>query len=460
MLSEKCHCVDGMFKRDLLAESWEMIWRGQEGPRARLLDLFLLVFLIGGGSWFFDRDFGGWVRANPSPFFLVPILMGGKYGQSAGVVAGAFCAALLAGLAVYFNGLDFVEVAEARKVFLVAFPLVGLLCGEVRGALYQEAARSGIQFKLASQRMRALDEQVFILGEAKDELDRELVLMNADSANLDYEIRRVLQSSPERFYEALLGVFCRKGRLYEAAIYTKGEPWKREAFAGVEADWPEKFDIGSSPVVGKAMANCKIATLPEMWESSPSEVNDYLLACPIGDDVEPNGVLVVKTMDFFAMNARGVQTIQIIAQWVSEFSGMGKKARGFFDPRGLVPIGDFGRMLELACLVQRNFRLISSVILFRAKGGEGGTSEDILKSVKGAVRLGDTLSTMEGKPAHIVMLLPLTGKRGAEICAARFREFAGSQEGKVALVGDIFCTNDHPKKEAMLAAILKELDEP
>lgn len=447
-----------MSKRDLLGEAWESIWRGQEGIRARVLDLVLLLGIVGGGSWFFDRDLGAWIGANPSPFFLVPILIGGKYGQSAGVAAGAVCAMVLGGLVVSWEGMEPYEVFEMHKVVLVALPLVGLLCGEVRGVLYQDAARSGIQLRLASQRMRALDEQVFILGEAKDELDRELVLMNADSANLDYEIRRVLQSSPERFYEALLGVFCRKGRLYEAAIYVKGEPWKRVAYAGTAEDWPEEKDFGHSGVVQKAMDNVMIATLPEVWEEQMAEVDDYLVACPIGDDVEPSGVLVVKTMDFFAMNARGIQTINIISQWVSEFSGMGKKARGFFDPRGLVPVGDFLRMLELACLVQRNFRLISSVILFRPVGGGEGSAEEILKSVKGVVRLGDTLSGLEGKGAHLLMLLPLTGKRGAEICAARFREFAGSQAGKMPLEGDIFCTNDFPRREGMMEAIERVLE--
>ena len=456
--------------RRLLEESWEAIWRGQEGVTARLLDLVLLLVLLSGVSWFFERDFTLWIYANPSPFFLVPILIGGKYGTAAGVMGGGCAAFLLIGLTVPFAGQgllvgDMHEILDESKFPLMALPFVGMLCGEIRNVLYHDAARAGIKLKLATERLRALDEQLFILNEAKEDLDREISLMNADSANLDYEIRRVLQSSEERFFEALLGVFCRKGRLYEAAIYAKGAAsWQRAAFAGTSEQWPESLNLQDSAVASKALHAGNIATLPEVWEGRPFEADDYLLACPIGDDAAPDAVLLVRTMDFFAMNERGVQTIRVIAQWVSEFSGLKKKTKGFFDPRKLVEIEDFNHMLDLACVVQKNFSLISSVIIFRNREDAHFTGEDILGVVKSAVRLGDTLSMWPGQTPHLMLLLPLTGRRGAEICATRFREVAGNVANNAAngveLTIDIFCTSDFSNVKKMRQAILESLEAP
>lgn len=440
-------------------QTLEILWRGQEGFRARFVDLGLLLLLVGLGSWAFDDAPMAWIHTNPSPFFLIPLLMGGKYGQSAGVVSGAVAALFLIAATCSLSGRSPYDVMDDFTFLLVCLPLCGLICGEIRGVLFHEAARSGIQLKQAGHRLRALDEQVFILSEAKDDLDRELAMMSADTANLDYEIRRVLQSPTERFYEALLGVFCRKGGLYEAAIYGAGEPWVRKAFAGNSEQWAETYRAEDSAVVRKALEFSTIATLPEVWGDSPVLADDFLVACPIGEQGNPSAILLVQNMMFTSMNIRGLQTIEMICRWVSEFSGLERRAKGLFDPRGIVPMDAFDRMLDLAGIVQRRFRLISSVILFRPADGKVATLEQMHKSITGAVRVGDILSHIEGHSMHIFLLLPLTGRRGAEICAARFLEFVThAGHDRVPLTGEIFCTNEFPAEGALWAAMLASLD--
>lgn len=434
--------------------SFDRFWKGGVGGSAKLLDAGILLCVVAAACWMFDHNPHGWIATNPSPFFLVPLLMGGRYGPISGLLAGAVTAGVLVGCSALQSGHDIHEVIGHGRFVLLCLPLTGLVCGEIQSALFKDWARSGIQLDLAARRLRALDEQVFILAETKDELDRELALLNADTANMDYEIRRVLQSPPERFHDALLGVFCRKARLYEAAIYLAGSPWRRAAYSGSPEIWPELLDVGDSAVARVAVENATIATLPEVWESEPFPADDFLVACPIGESGGLSSMLLVRSMPFSSMNMRGMQIIEIICRWVSEFSVLNRKSEGLFDPRGIVPLEDFERMLALACKVQKKFRLVSSVVLFRPGAGSLASGDELAAAVKGAIRVGDTLSSLGGPVPHILLLLPLTGRRGAEICLARFREFAhGDHGGKMTIEGEIFCTDGFANESAMRSAL-------
>lgn len=437
------------------------VWQGGESLRCQAVDFLVLFVLIAVVSWVFDHHPRGWIGTNPSPFFLLPILMGGRYAQLAGLLSGLGAAAVLVAVSAWQTGEPAGDVAASAKLVLISLPLVGVICGEMQRFISQDVVRAKIQLDQTSRRMRALDEQVFILAETKDELDRDLALLNADTANMDYEIRRVLQSPPERFYEALLGVLCRKARLYEAAIYARGRSWRRAAFSGSPETWPEHLDPEKSAVARAALKSGTIATLPELWAGQPVCPDDFLVACPIGEPDQSAALLVVRSMPFSSMNSRGMQIIETVCKWVSEFSGLHRRAVGLFDPRGLVPQEDFDRMLDLACEVQSRFQLVSSVILIRPVPGVLASRDQIASAISGAMRIGDILSRIGADHPHLLLLLPLTGLRGAEICRTRILEHAlSASDQPLPLEADIFCTVDYRKASALREALLAVLRAP
>ncbi len=421
----------------------ERLWKGGESRASQAGDFVVLLILVALVSWVFDHNPRGWIATNPPLFFLIPLLMGGRYGPLSGLLSGAGSAVTLLLAGTIQTGNPPAEVASSARFVLVCLPLAGAICGEVQRFISKDVMRARIQLDQTSRRMRALDEQVFILAETKDELDRELALLNADAANMDYEIRRVLQSPPERFYGALLGVLGRKARLYEAAIYEASPRWKRAAYFGKPDIWPEQSRFETSKVVQAALADGKIATLPELWDNTPTCPDDFLVACPIGEAGRPAAILLVRSMPFSSMNVRGMQIIETICRWISEFSDLHQRAVGLFDPRGLVELKDFERMLELACLVQKKFQLSSSVIVLRPADRDKGDPARMRGGIEKSVRLGDVLSVTGASAPHMVLLLPLTGQRGAEICLERIVEQAGVlAEGGVAITGEILLTSD------------------
>jgi len=412
-----------------------------DGPaglaRRAAVDAAVILAVVGGGSWLLDHNPDGWLATNPSPFFLLPLLLGGRYGLIVGILGGLLAAAVAAA------GSPAAMEFEPPLLTLLAFPVAGLICGEVSRMAGRQGRRDAVELAHARARLRALDNEVHLLGQAKAELDREVALAGSRHSTLDFEIRRVLQSPEEKFCESLLGLLCRRARLEEAAIYhlVSGE-WKLAASTGIEGSWSASLDPSGSPVVKAALTSSQMASLPEIWSpEAPFDPRDYLLACPLGAPGQPRNLLVVRSMPFTEMNRPALRSIEVICRWVSEFIGVKDRREGLFDPRGLVPEADFRSLLALACEVQRTLRLSSSVIVFEAGGASPG---EIFSALEGATRVGDVFT--ESASGRLLLLLPLTGLRGAEICLARFREHAKTPDG--GEISGVITTTDAIKNPA------------
>ena len=232
-------------------------------------------------------------------------------------------------------------------------------------------------------------------------------------------------------------------------------------------------DIGPFLFIGKSSARLHnkhfkaalkrftIASLPEVWNDTPTAADDFLAACPLGVEGNPSALLLVKSMPFSSVNARGMAIIEVICRWVSEFSDLDRRAEGLFDPRGLVPFQDFDRMLGLACKVQTMFQLVSSVIVFRPADGCEATRSQLVSSVAGSIRIGDILSSMDCPTQHVLLFLPLTGRRGAEICVERFKiSTQTSSSGQISIRGEIFCTDELADAAALRLALNSALGRP
>jgi hypothetical protein len=251
----------------------------------------------------------------------VPALIGGRYGVLAGLTAG-----LAATLPLIFRSqYEILETLTVWTYTLVSMPLSGLVCGEIHRLVTRNMRRDQLELRHARLRLRALDQQIHLLTEVKDELDRELALTNSDIATLDFEIRRVLQAPPDRFNESLLGLITRKGKLEEAAIYhlQADGTWKRTAVQGTWDSWPEFLDPSSSVVAAAALKSGIMATLPGIWKPSiPLPPSEPLLVCPLGGEFSPNGLLLVRSMPFHSFNRRTLRTLEVICRWVSEFTAL------------------------------------------------------------------------------------------------------------------------------------------
>ncbi len=64
-------------------------------PKSIALDAAVVAAAIVGANLLFDRAHPGWTNLNPSPYLLLPLLLGGRYGFLPGILAGLTASALI-----------------------------------------------------------------------------------------------------------------------------------------------------------------------------------------------------------------------------------------------------------------------------------------------------------------------------------------------------------------------------
>ena len=72
------------------------------------------------------RSDPGWLAVNPSPWLLLPLLTGARYGFRWGFLSGATVSLIVLGLLLIFQK----NAIAAHSLFFLALPTIGLLAGE------------------------------------------------------------------------------------------------------------------------------------------------------------------------------------------------------------------------------------------------------------------------------------------------------------------------------------------
>ena len=103
----------------------------------RFVAFFALLALV---NYVIVPGDAGWFGVNPTPFLLIPVLLGVRYGFSAGLSAGLLTVLLLvAGRYVAGQGISLTE----HRYTLISFPLFGVLLGQVSEGLQRRGSGGG-----------------------------------------------------------------------------------------------------------------------------------------------------------------------------------------------------------------------------------------------------------------------------------------------------------------------------
>ncbi|MBT5706512.1 MAG: hypothetical protein HOI66_09340, partial [Verrucomicrobia bacterium] len=101
-------------------------------PRSAYLDAFLIGAILIVVNLFVDfRDFG-LLKLTPSPFFLLPVLLGARYGFGAGVAGGLLASFWVVGGRVLLLQLSPRDVILPNAFLLASLVLSGALTGEIQ----------------------------------------------------------------------------------------------------------------------------------------------------------------------------------------------------------------------------------------------------------------------------------------------------------------------------------------
>lgn len=417
-------------------------------PKSAPLDAALIGGALAGANVLFARSDLGWTGVNPSPFLLLPLLLGGRYGFTIGLLAGLAASALVAALQRTGGATSLGAALTAAPYLHASLVFVGGIAGELYGWLRRDRAQATAQLEKLQTSVRRLDADVRYLRGVKDELDRAVAARDGEVSTLDAELRRLTATTREEIPSATLGFLKRQVRLADAAIYAveAGSPaLSRLALLGSDTHLPTVLDRAASTIVRLSIERGSLVTLPELLQQrEPPTDERLLLSAPLRDaSGRVLAVLVVAGMPFINFTAQTANLIALICGWAGEVLDL---ALGAAAGRYRIVAGresqriftreHFRHLLALALEANQAHRLPSSVVLFSLRGAPAGEQPRFEQVIASAIRAGDYAAELGLGEPHLAVLLPLVGERGAAIFIERCKQFVragGAWPGELAI---------------------------
>lgn len=380
----------------------------------------------------------GWLQLNPSPYLLVPLLLGGRYGFGPGIVAGFVVAAgvSIVRLLLGFSS-DLVSELQSHSYTWIFTVVIGGVAGELWLYYRRRVEQLQASEEVLRGKLRQLDADAMILREAKDELDRVTAARDGEISSLDAELRRLYACSAVELPEAILSLLKRQVRVTDAALYRVAEDWAEEGvklerfgLMGSDERLPPELVAMDQDMVSRALQVGSLVTLPEIMDDSRPDDDIFLMTAPlVGLDGTPRALLVVAEMPFIAFNPAAADLIDLVCGWSGGVLELSEGAEGRYrivaerEGQRIFFEDHFRHLVTLAFESCRRHRLPSAVVELALPGQPISRQAEFEQIVLGAVRSGDFVSHPGGEFPALQVLLPLAGERGTDIFIDRCSQF-------------------------------------
>ena len=412
-------------------------------PRATwigvLADTLLLLVPLALANIFLARDDPGFLDFNPSPWILLPLILGARCGLLAGQ-SGALLAAVavLLGFRFFENATRLTAIVTGEAWFFVSLLVAGAVGGLIH-ALHtgptQAARATATRLARSEQRMR---HDLELLRESESDLSQRLLLHGAEFISLQDRIRELLASPVESLDRGLLELCQELFGITRASIYQRksGESWHLISCLGDHDSFPDRchFDESKYPVAAAAILANDIATCNSALHRDASALAIpepvSLIAIPWGDASEfsegPHRLLLIDRMPFANAKWENFARIQALFLWLSTVAATAPRPDPAEEttelPEMLSP-EQFETQLGHVLDCSEKFRLGYRLVLFERTASSDTTSQNaFVRSIRTSRRAGDTLGgIMIGKNGSdqekrygIALVLPVDTDAAAE----------------------------------------------
>lgn len=441
-------------------------------PKHGWIDLTVIAgLLLVVNGFFAPRDLG-WTHLHPTPWLLVPVLMGCRYGFASGMAGAAVAAAVVA--LGFFQQTEIHSpnsAAQTRSVLeqradqvaivvldgraaqgrpslqnqpvdvllgvllrhhgylFAALFAAGGICGQIQRGFRAREILVTAQSDRAADRLKKLDTDLFLLREAKAELERLLATRDAELSTLDAEIRRLFDSEGDELWQDILLLLNRQARVSDAAVYKLadgGQTLVRTGLIGSAKSLDPRLRVQDVEMVGLAIKSKSAVTIPEFWERAVGEQRDYLMVVPILDSGDqPLAVLIVTGMPFISLTKKSVYLIALICRWSARVAEVEAQAQTTsrviegIEGQRVFTEQFFRQSVQLAFDSARQHGLPSAVVLFTAARLPKAKQAKLEALIMASIRGGDFPAEISLPIPHLAVLLPLCGERGVGIFAER-----------------------------------------
>lgn len=438
--------------------SQKTIW-----SRSSITDTILLIVLFFGINLLFAPRDPGWTSLNPSPALLLPILMGCRYGFGAGVIT-ALITAFIVLMMNLFGGKAVADALQTNGVLFAGLLVVGGLCGEITNNFRKRFVEQTAESQRATEKLKTLDRETFILREQKEELEKLVATMNGEIATLDTEIRRLFETDLEELYNQLLLLFNRQARITDAAVYLeKNGAWVRAELLGSGQFLPESLDLAVSKIAARALETRQLVTVADFWQTTKKDdTSGALMAVPFVDSQDGLLALVlVAGIPFISFNKRTVELVHLISLWGSRVLELKTRTDTYKQLAGaeqlrLYTPKAFQENLRLVLRSYERHGIPSAIVTASWPGQSGCSQSEFCEALLEQIRGGDFPVELGLPFPAMAVLLPLTTERGVQIFLQRIQH---SLQRKLGTKDGVRYKTFYLKNKKTAQEIWKELND-
>ena len=364
----------------------------------------------------------GWMALNPTPWILLPLLTGARYGFRWGFLSGAAASLCLLATLLLTSG----SVAAHSLLFL-ALPTIGLVAGEAHALFATRLAERDDAVESLTTQRDHLGTDLEVAEDARHQLQERLALLNADTAALDLQMRALFEPGAGPVFPHLLRLLRDTAGVTDAALYQiNGTQLSRTALLGAVEALPESLQLDGTEIAHLAVTRQSLVTCRQVWATVPAQNSPWLAALPWPSASGPSRyLLLIHRMNFQSVNWRTFSRIQMICRWVAQFMEL-RRLDGTTEPTAgplLVTPEVFRRTAADAAAAHREHSLPSTTVAFRL--APGATPEHAARlGMLIAPQLRTTDLATQYPDGTIEVLLTFDGPRDADRFTQRVTSLA------------------------------------
>ncbi|MGI9242553.1 MAG: hypothetical protein ACR2RV_17275, partial [Verrucomicrobiales bacterium] len=377
--------------------------------RSPVVDTLAIAAILAAVNYVISRTDPFWLEANPTPFLLLPLLIGGRYGSAAGVLVGILTTASVLG-GMYALGVPPGTLVETNALALVCFPITGLLCGEIYNYFKSRDRHLSERCNELEANYRRTCANLELHADSNTALQRRLAVHGVRLTSLDSELRRLLAPSTNDLHTDALALLNRLTDITEAAIYTVDKrELKRMALLGNGDELPENLRSDHVEIIDQAIAEKQMVTCRELWGDTPQLFSRHLAAIPwIGPDGEVSAILLVRRLPFHCVTWQHFAQIETICTWISQYAPLRE------DPRAQAGAVDYEQTVALCIDTYQRHAVPSSAVRFLASGDRPLTQKKLRDAITPLLRPTDLATSFDLERPNLAVLLPMGGRSEAE----------------------------------------------
>ncbi len=374
-----------------------------------LRDIIVIGGLLAAVNWLAARADLGWFEFNPTPWLILPLLIGLRHGVAEGVMAGLIASAAIA----VANGGRNPELVRSfvqdHPYYFTALVFSGLMAGEAHRGLRRENAKLRANSKTEADELQRAHAELELGRETRQQLQECLALHNASLACIDDDLRKLVSGPSADLMERLMGVLHQYGNVTSAALYRRqGDELTRMAALNPTGPLLQELHLDTVPIARRALNERTMASVKSALETNNNQ--PFLAALPF-EDPDGEGVLLVQDMPLSHFDWAHLARLEMILLWTSSLLNARKQAS---DEESLVPNSTFQVLLTHA-LATESAHHVPSIVLKVQNISNDAMRKSLIKLLPATAT-----ATLLPQNAGIAVLMPFAGEADATALGREF----------------------------------------